>query len=105
MVCYLDAPWAYVCLNQDTSKPGYPNFQRYLMSDLNTYYTYKDIHVSRETILFDIWFDTPKTSGKFYKGFLMVLTFGRFYDTIGSPEPFCATRNPDDAKSVSLLLC
>jgi hypothetical protein len=65
MVCYLDALRAYVCLNQDTSKPGYPNFQRYLTSDLNTYYTYKDIKVSRETILFDMWFDTPKTSANF----------------------------------------
>jgi hypothetical protein len=65
MVWYLNALRAYDCLNQDTSKPGYPNFQRYLTSDLNTYYTYKDIHVSRETILFDMWFDTPKTSANF----------------------------------------
>ena len=65
MVWDLDTLRVYVCLNQDTSKPGYANFQRYLMFDLNTYYPYKDIHVSRETILFDIWFDTPKTSAKF----------------------------------------
>ena len=33
----------------------------------------------------------------------MLLTKGRFYDTIGSPEPFCATRQPDDAMGVSFI--
>lgn len=33
----------------------------------------------------------------------MLLTFGRFYDTIGDLEPFCATRQPDDAMGISFI--